>query len=207
MLVLACWAAAAAAPAYSADRQQRFVIQHVTDAATRKSWWSIVDDRAPLPASFESGWAWVKLPFSDGQRWTRPAPPDSAVKAAGIQVVSQSRRGATRTLLLRLTSNGNDDIELIAPADAGIVSAGGEGFVRPIDPAEKGKYHIGCSGRSCDGAVLQLTTAQPEPIKLLVVASRYALPPSAALLLAAKPRFARPQYSPDATITFSRVTL
>src|SRR5207248_6027158 len=47
VLTLAGWAAAAAAPAYSADRQQRFVIEHVTDLRTFKSAWSVINDGAP----------------------------------------------------------------------------------------------------------------------------------------------------------------
>ena len=40
-----------AAPAYSADRQQRFVIQQVTQFPGGKSWWSILNDGAPAAQS------------------------------------------------------------------------------------------------------------------------------------------------------------
>lgn len=206
-LALAGWAAAAAAPAYSADRQQRFVIQHVTDAGTGKSWWSIVNDGKPLPKAFGNGWAWAKLPFGGAERWIERAPTDPAARPAGVQLVSEVRNGTERTLTLRLAMNGNDDVELIAPEDSAIRSAGVSGFVRPIDPNAKSKYYIGCSGRSCDGATLQLTMARPGPIKLLIVGTRYGLPPFAAPLLAAKPQFARPQYNPDGSVDFARLTL
>lgn len=207
VLVLAGWAAAATAPAYSADRQQRFVIQHVTDAGTGKSWWSIVNDGKRLPNAFGTRWAWAKLPFGGAERWIEPAPADPASRPPGVQLVSQVRTGRERTLTLRLAMNGNDEVELIAPEDSAIRSAGASGSVRPVDPSAKGKYYIGCSGRSCNGATLQLTMARQGPVKLLVVGTRYALPPSGAPLVAAKPKFARPQYTPDASIDFARLTL
>ena len=205
ILLLGCWGAAAAAPAYSADRQQRFVIQHV--AAPAQSWWSIVNDAAPLPASFGSGWRRGKLPLGDTIRWIKPAPPDPSSNPPSVKLVSELRSGNERTLTLRLAANGNDEIELVAPEDARIRSAGVAGFVRPIDQSAEGKYYLGCSGRSCDGAILQLTTDQPKPIRFLVIGWREGLPASAAPLLRAKPRFARPQYSPSATIVFTRLNL
>jgi hypothetical protein len=204
-LVLGCWGAAAAAPAYSADRQQRFVIQHI--AQPGRSWWSIVNDGAPLPASFGSGWRRGKLPLGDTMRWTKPAPADPSSKPPSVEVVSQLRSGDERTVTLRLASNGNDEIELVAPEDARIRSAGAAGFIRAIDQSADGKYYLGCSGRSCDGATLQLTTDQPKPIGFFVIGSHDSLAPAAAPLLHARPDFARPQYSPDATIAFARLTL
>ena len=68
------WAAAAAAPAYSADRQQRFVIEHVTDLPSGKSAWSVINDGAPLPRpvphdrQMESREASVQRPAALGRR-------------------------------------------------------------------------------------------------------------------------------------------
>lgn len=206
-LLLVGWCVAAAVPAYSADRQERFIIQHVSEPTTGRNWWSIVNDRAPLPAAFGSGWTFGKLPLGDAPRWIKAAPADPNAKAPTVQLVCQSRVGSERTLFLRLSSNGSDEIELIAPEDAKIRSAGVQGFVRPIDPGGSGKYYIGCEGRACDGSTLQLETGQLKPIRLLIVGTSYALPASAASLLAAKPVFARPQYNPDATIVFASMNL
>jgi hypothetical protein len=82
------------------------------------------------------------------------------------------------------------------------------GFVRPIDAAaEDGKYFIDCFGRSCDGATLEVVIGQPKPIEFLILGSRAPLPPSAAPLLAARPKFARPQYNRDESIVFTRRNL
>ena len=203
--VLVCWGAAAAAPAYSTDRQQRFVIQHI--AQPGRSLWSIVNDGARSPSAFGSGWTRGKLPLGDTVRWIKPAPPDPSSKPPAVELVSELRNGDERTLTLRLAAEGNDEIEVVAPEDARIRSAGAAGFIRPIDQSADGKYYLGCSGRSCDGAILQLTTEQAKPIRFLLIGSRYSLPPAAMPLLQARPRFARPQYSPDAAIAFTRVNL
>lgn len=201
-LALAGWAAAAAAPAYSADRQQLFVVEHVMNAAQGKSWWSVINDGAPLPKSFLSRWTRGKLPFSDRVRWLAPAPANPAIRAPNGQTVSEVKSSGERTLELRLQSNGNDNVVLLAPADARIRSAGAPGFVRSIDQNEPGRFSISCSGRSCDGAVLQLTIGQPKPVRFIIVGNRAALPPGAAALVSARPKFARPQYNRDESIAF-----
>ena len=209
ILVLAGWAAAATTPAYSADRQQRFVIQHVTDASAGKSWWSVVNDSAPLPAAYRSEGPWKrgKLPLSDRPRWIANAPPDPDARAPDVRLLSAVQNGDERTLALQLVANGNDYVELIAPDDARLRTAGAGGFVRPLDHSEDGKYFIGCFGRSCDGMTLQLTIGQPKPVEFLVLGGRLPLPPGAAPLIAARPRFARPQYSRDESIAFTRKRL
>jgi hypothetical protein len=208
-LVLLGWAAAAAAPAYSADRQQRFVIEHVTDASSGKSSWSLINDGAPLPHAYRTAGKWNRgtLPFSERSRWLATAAADPSAKAPGAQLISQVQNGNERTLVVRLSANGNDRVGLIAPEDAQVRSAGVNGFVRPIDPNESGKYWMDCFGRSCDGAVLQLTIGKASPVKMMVVGSKAGLPRSAAPLVAARPKFARPQYNRDETIVFARIKL
>jgi hypothetical protein len=200
-------AAVFAVPAYSADKQQRFIIQHVTDASARKSWWSVLNDAASLPGGFGGIWKRGELPFSERPRWISTAPTAAAIKAPGAQLLSQMKTGDVRTLTLRLTANGNERIDLVAPADARILSAGVEGFVRPIDQTGQGKYFIDCFGRSCDRATLQLTIGQLKPVQFLILGSKAQLPASAAHLLAARPRVARPQYNRDESIIFTHMTL
>jgi hypothetical protein len=206
-LALLGWVAAAAAPAYSADRQQRLVIQHVTDARQGQSWWSILNDGAPLPRAAGSGWTRGTLPLSEARRWLTDAPADPDIRAPSISLVGQVRNGDERTLTVRIAANGNDEIDLIAPEDARIRRAGVTGFVRPIDQQADGRYSVSCTGRACDGVTIELVIGRLEPIHLLVVGSRSSLPPAAAALLASRPRFARPQYRPDASIAFGRVKL
>jgi hypothetical protein len=87
-------------------------------------------------------------------------------------------------------------------------SSGSAGFVRPIDAAvEDGKYLVSCFGRSCEGLELDIVTGRPAPILFTVIGTRRGLPPSAAPLLAERPKFARPQYAPDQTVVFTRAKL
>ena len=117
------------------------------------------------------------------------------------------RNGSERTLTFRISANGADQIYLVAPGDSKIRSAGAPESERPIDQGEDGEYSISCSGRSCDGAILRLTTDRLRPIRFLVAGSSPGLPPSAAGLVAARPELARPQYNPDASITFTHLSL
>ena len=198
-LVLAGWAGAAIAPAYSDDRQQRFVIEHATEGA--KSWWSVVNDGAPVPAGGK--WTRGKLPHSDRLRWLLPAPAIGGLSAPTADVTYE--RDA-RTIRLVLHANGADSIGLIAPKDAGIRAAGVEGSMRPFDrSAKQQKYYLTCFGRSCDGVALQIVTGNERPIDFILVGQRSGLPESAKALLAARRGNARPQYLPDQTLTFSRL--
>jgi hypothetical protein len=200
-IALAGVAATAAAPAYSEDRQQRFVIQRVTDASHGRSWWSVLNDGAPLPKGYGEGWKRGELPFSDRPRWLSAAPADAAAAAAApdIQLLSQVRTGNERTLTLRLIANGNEHVDLIAPPDARIRAAGIDGFVRPIDQSEAGRYYIGCFGRSCDGAVVEVTVGKPKSVDFLVLGGVGGLPKSWPWNC---PALARPQYNRDETIVF-----
>jgi hypothetical protein len=195
-----------AAPAYSSDRQQRFVIQQVTEAPSGKSWWSILNDGAPLPKAMPGHWSRGTLPISERQRWLAPAPVNKNGLAPTLQIISQERVGNGRALTLRLAANGNEQIELSVPKETRILSAGVASFVMPIDQNEPGKTSISCVGRSCDGATLQLVAAQPGPIQFTVIGTQ-PLAATAKPLLAARPPFARPQYNRDEAITFARQTL
>jgi hypothetical protein len=191
-----------AAPTYSAERQQRFVIQHVTDVSHRKTWWSVLNDGAPLPDDYAGDWKRGELPFSDRRRWFTIAPADPAAKAPDVQMLFQTQNGNERAVTVRLIANGNDHVDLIAPPDARIRAAGTDGFVQPIDQSENGRYFINCSGRSCDGATLQLRIGQLEAVDFLILGGKVPLPATAAPLIAGRPRFARPQYNRDESIAF-----
>ena len=207
VLAVTAWAAAAAAPAYSADRQQRFVIEYVSDTSRHKSWWSILNDSAPLPKAFAGQWKRGELPFSDRPRWHSPATGEPAVQAPAVQLVSQVRNGSERSLTLRLSANGNDTVALVAPEDSKLRSAGLPGVPRRIDQQEEGKYVVSCTGRSCNGQTIELSFGKSSPVDLLVVGTNASLPASAAPLTAARPKFARPQYNRDESIAIAHIKL
>jgi hypothetical protein len=207
-LALLGWAAAAAAPAYSADRQQRFVIEHITDLTQGKAFWTVINDRAPLPAVPGEDWRYGKLEHSDRERWLGAAPVIPGLRPPTIEVLENRQTPAGRVIVLRLHPNGAQSVGVLGSKDADIRTAGTAGFIRPIDRStESQKYYVVCHGRSCDGMILQLVTGVRQNMAFTLVGSRPGLPPSAAPLLAARPKYARPQYTPDQTVTISRVWL
>ena len=209
VLAIAGWAIAAAVPAYSMDRQQRFSIEHVTDVKAGKAAWSIVNDLAPLPPAYRrlGQWRMDKPPYSKRDRWMSAAPAIADIKLPLVTLIATAK-GRPRTVKLRLRTNGADSITLIAPEDADIRSAGVDGFVRPIDRSVKeDKYYLQCFGRSCDGQTMTIVIGNPAAVEFMVIGSRSGLPPSAASLVAARPKLSRPQYSPDSTITVSRLRI
>ena len=208
-LMLLGWGAAAAAPAYSADRQQRFTIQHVTDAVSGDAYWSVLNDRARLPDNYggTDAWRWDELPYIERERWIAPAPALAGVQSPRLRLLSATRSGNSRTVTFRIEPNGAETVTLIGDKDAELVSAGSGAFVRPFAADTDGEYYLTCFGRSCDGATIRFTTARPERMVFTLVGSRRGLPRTAERLVKQRPRFARPQYSPDSTVTLARVRI
>jgi hypothetical protein len=209
LVALIGWGAVAVAPAYSADRQQCFVIQHATETGSGRGYWSVVNDGARLPANYGGvdGWRRAELPNIEGKRWIAPTATVADVRPPQLDMLGNERRGKLRTVTVRLRPNGAESVTLIAGKDSKIVSAGSGGFVEPISPDSTGKYYLTCFGRSCDNAKIQFTTSDARPIAFTLVGSRRGLPAIARPLLEQRPRFARAQYSPDSTLTISRIAL
>ena len=209
-IALIAWILAGAAPAYSQDHQQRFTIEHLTDFPSGKSSWSILNDGTALPAAYErlGPWHRGKLDFSARERWLAAASADPTIRPPSLQTLGTVRTAAGRSVRLRLKTNGAERVFLVAPEQAHIRAAGVAGFVRRIAAgASPGKFTISCSGRSCDGAELTVEFYGTEPVTLTIFGARNGLPSSAAPLVRARPRFARPQYAPDETLAMAHVTL
>ena len=141
-LALAGWGIAVAVPAYSADRQQRFAIEHITDTSANKTYWAVLNDGAPLPSGFgpRAHWERRKLPYSERLRWLTKAPPMPQIKPptaepVGDPITIEKGKPHSRTILLHM--NGADSVALIAPEGANIRAAGIDGFVRPFDKSAK----------------------------------------------------------------------
>ena len=209
-IAILAWVVVAVTPSYSQDHQQRFTIEHVTEFPSRKSYWSVLNDGAPLPAAFSRFGKWTegKLPLSERERWFDAAPAAPAVEAPALQPLEIVQTGDERRIRLRLKANGAERILLTLPADAHLRSAGIAGFSRTIDgESGSGKFNIACTGQTCDGAELVIDAATSKPIAITITGSSNGLPPSATPLLEARPTNARPQYAPDESVTLSRVNL
>lgn len=209
LLMAAGWAAVATAPAYSANRQQRFSIQHISDCGSGRASWLVINDGAPLPEGFGGVDEWKRdeIDLLERKGWVAQAPALQGARPPRIQPLASERRGGGRIVRYRIQANGAERITLLAPKDAEILSAGAQGYNRPIARDAKGRYAIACVGRSCDGAEMQLTTRSQQPLELVLVGLNRGLPLGAEPLLRDRPANARPQYVPDSTLTLSRIRL
>jgi len=210
IIALVGWITAGIAPAYSQDYQQRFTIEHLTMFPSGRSYWSILNDGAALPGAYDrfGKWNQGKLPFSERRRWFASAPGEPGIQPPSVRVIEAVANGGERRIKLRLEAHGAERILLIAPPEAYLRSAGVTGFVRPIGSADsEGQFTISCTGRSCDGMELSIDLNSAKPVEFTLVGSRNGLPASADPLVRARPKFARPQYTPDETVAISRVKL
>jgi hypothetical protein len=206
----AAWLWAGLAPAYSEDRQQRFSVEYAWDADARQGRWALLNDGAALPDAYARLGRWqrgTEVPWGAARRWTAPAPA-IAVEAPALDIAAARPVPGGRLVSVRIRTGGAEAVTLRAPAEAAVRHVRAGGFVRPMgrggadDP-----FFIRCQGRSCDGAVLDILVGSAAPVEWLLIATRAALPQEAHPLVAARPRFARPQYSPDSTIVTRRVRL
>jgi hypothetical protein len=210
LLVLLAWLSAGIAPAYSKERQQRFTIEHLTMFPSGRSYWSILNDGAPLPRSYQQLGQWKrgKLPFSERRRWFLSGPPEPSAQPPSVEVIESLANGSERRVRLRLRPRGSERLLLIAPSEAYLRSAGVKGFVRPIGSADsQGEFTISCTGRSCDGMEMSIDLNTAKPVVFTLVGAKNGLPRSAAMLVRDRGEFARPQYTPDETVAISRVKL
>jgi hypothetical protein len=204
LLLIAGWSAASAAPAYSADRQQRFSVEYVRGADGR-SWWAIANDGVPLAPAYGGGWKRTEVPYSISKRWIRPAPKLPDILPPTATVLWTAAAGDRRRVRLRLQANGADSIAVVMPKDARILAGGAPGSVRRM-PAGKSEdeYAVRCTGRSCDGLALDLLIAKKQPVNAKLIGTRFGLPAQGRPLVAARPRNAQPQYSTDSIVTIGR---
>jgi hypothetical protein len=203
------WSAAAAAPAYTQDRQQRFSIEYAFDANRGAAKWAVANGQAQLPDSYSAAGPWTtsEVPWSSAPRWTAPAP-KLPVETPRVTVLRQREVPGGRQVTFRLSSAGARSVVLQAPSKAMLRTVRSGTFTRPVSAAKgEAKYTIGCSGRSCAGAVFDIVLASRAPVEWLVIATTPGLPTEAKPLVQSRPIFARPQYTPDATISISRVRM
>lgn len=202
------WLAAALAPAYSAARKQPFGVEYAWDVGRRESRWLIVNDGAPLPGSLEplAFDTRTKVNWSGRPRWAASAPAALA-EPATVAVLASTTTNAGRRVNLRLQARGAETVTLRAPPDARVIEVRAGGSVaRPGTGKPNEPWVVRCHGRACDGLRLDLQVTG-APAVWQVIGMRAALPAAAAPILATRPAHAQPQYSPDSSLTTTRIRL
>jgi hypothetical protein len=206
LVYAAGWAWVATVPAYSDDRQERFGIEYAWDADAQRGRWAIVNDDAPLPPGMAGNWqARTEVPWSATRRWTAPAAA-LPFEAPALEPLDERAVPGGRLVTVRLRGTGFDSLALRAPPEVDVRRVASGGFDRPVGRgAEDDPFFLRCVGRSCDGAVFTLLIGTGAPAQWTLIGVRNGLPDAARPLLARRPAFARPQYSPDATIVTRRL--
>jgi hypothetical protein len=201
------WVAALLVPRGTTERPLAFTIDYFRDADRKKASWGIATKQAPLPEGFPGKWRKGVLPYNGRTRWISPAPLLDTPAPSAFVVANDPYR-AGRRVQIQLSPGVADAISIRFPEKARLIAIGlPEGPVAIPAKGEPDKAVLRCTGRSCNGLVIEAVLADRAPFVAELFAARYALPSQGAALQAARPRNAVPQYSPDETITLRRIRL
>lgn len=208
-VALGLWIAVLLVPRATADRQQLFTIEYLQDAAAGTALWAVSNKAVALPPAWArlGTWDLATVPYSNRRRWTTDAPL-LPVPRATADVIASRDTPQGRLVSLVLRPGGHDTIALKLPPSAQLRSAGTPGDLRETGgQGTQAPYWVRCTGRTCDGMRLDLLLAPSGPVIAEVLGTRFALPPEARPLLAARPANSRPQYSPNASYVITRTRL
>lgn len=198
------WTAALSLPRSSAERPASFSIDYFRDADHRSANWGIASKQAPLPRAFAGQWRKDVLPYNGRTRWVSTAPViDTPVPDA--RLISNEPAGTGRRIRIALSPGAGNAVTIRFAKTAKLIALG-----LPAAPERlpaKGqpeKATLRCSGRSCDGFVIEALLADRAPIEAELFSYRFSLPVEGRQLEAARPAHSIPQYSPDETVTLKR---
>ena len=198
---------ALAMPRSSAERPLGMSIDYYREANFGTASWAIATKQAPLPRNFPGTWRKDTLPYNGRTRWVSKAPL-IATPVATARLVASAPAGRGRRIRVVLSPGGGDSVAIRFPESAKVLALGLPGQAVPV-PAngDPKKAALRCTGRSCEGLVIEALLGNARPVTVELYSTRFGLPRQAAPLVAARPRNAIPQYAPDSTVTRSHVKL
>jgi hypothetical protein len=198
-------------PAYSKTQAQRLNIRYVEDATTGEARWAL-DADAPLPASLRTAADFSKTPQ---QVLKGPFPSYYAAPAGKAQFPAPQAKivsdavveGARRTRVALSGSPQSDAMFVVIPKEVKLMSIDihGEHLVAPKD--NDGDTVIACASRDCASEVVGLEFASRAAFKLAFGEQRYGAPPSAAKLIAARPKNAIPSQTGDIVVLINSIAM
>ena len=207
VVAVGCWAAAMLLPRSSAERPAAFEIDYFRDADQGKASWGIADKQAPLPQAYGGQWRQDVLPYNARTRWIAKAPLIPTPVASARLVASEPARAGRRVRIL-LSPGGGDAVAIRFAKDSKLLAIGLPGALQVIPASgQPDKPVLRCTGRSCEGLVIEALFRDRRPAEAELFSTRFALPAEARELVAARPRNAIPQYAPDSTVTMTHVKL
>jgi hypothetical protein len=201
------WAAALLLPRMTAERPESFSIDYFRDLDRKTASWGIASKQAPLPKGYPGQWHSGVLAYNARTRWIADAPLlDTTVPSA--KLISSEPAGAGRRLRIALSPGGGNTVAIRFPKDAKVIALGLPGRPEAIPQnGEPPKAMLRCTGRSCEGLVIEAMLGDRKPVEAELLSYRFGLPAEGQPLQAARPRDAIPQYAPDSTIALNRIKL
>lgn len=190
------------APAYSAAAPRPLNIQHIVDAGTGEAVWSLSPAGEAPPAEIKAAATFEKREIKGltGERFAAPAPAHEG-RTIGVEVMSAVEQELGRTLTLRISANGADEIVLIAPDEAALIETQIAGEKSSFK--ERGEKVIRCLGRACSEFSVTMVVGQ-SPAEWTIIGVRRGLGPESDTVKAARPDWAVPAHGGDARLTLSR---
>jgi hypothetical protein len=175
-------------PSFSDRAPERLNLRYVEQAG--KAWW-LADPVDRLPESLKAA-----AHFSDRPERRVQFGYVAAAGSAQFPAPSAAIRRAGDAVTINLNAAGAG-VALLVPKEAGLkaVSLGGVTV-----PAYGGRMTVSCATPDCGSAQMVLQLSSAAPVDLTLIAYRHGLPPQAAALLKARPAWAVPSQSGDATL-------
>ena len=199
---------ALAMPRTSAERPGGLTLSYVRDEVSKQSLWAVSNKQSPLPDAIKrlGKWRDVELAYNGRHRWVSDAPLiDTSLPA--IRLVSNAIDGKQRVVRIMLNRGGADSIGLRFDKDVPVLAMGLAGQPRAISTkAKPGASSISCSGRACDGLMIEIRLAGPARVKARLIGIRFVIPAQARALVEARPVNTKTQYAPDNEVRVRAVT-
>ena len=199
------WGAAMLMPRASAERPAAFTIDYFRDDSQGDANWTIASKQAPLPAILPGKWQKGVPVYSSRTRWVSPAP-QLEVPRPDLRFVKNDPAGKGRRVWLVLSSGGANAVSIRFHEGAKVLRLGTPGSTIAV-PAkgEPDKALLRCSGRSCEGLVIEALLGDRAKVTADLAATRFSLPPEGAPLAARRPAHAQPQYGTDSSVRMRTV--
>ena len=194
-------------PRTSEERPGAFTIDYVRDDLRGKANWTVASKQAPLPGGWDRGkWRDAVMPHSGRRRWVTRAPAIDVPRPM-IRLLSSVSDGKGRRVRLAIGRGGGDAVALKFAKHVPLIAMGLPGRSRLISrAAEPGSAFLRCTGRACDGLVLELRLGDRRQVKAELIGTRFALPREGMAFAAARPSRSHPQYAPDSSVRIRGVT-
>ena len=196
---LGLWVGALVMPRISVERPGGLTFSYVRDEVSKQSLWAVSNKQSPLPHAVKrlGKWRDIEMAYNGRHRWVSDAPLIDTVLPS-IRLVSSAMDGKQRIVRLTLNRGGADTIGLRFDKDVPVLAMGLSGQPRAISTkAKPGPSSINCSGRACDGTVIEVRLAGPAKVSARLIGIRFAIPAQARPLIDARPVNTQTQYAPD----------